>query len=70
MNRNSRLKYFIAPIVGLVATHTLVTFGHTLSPINTSTASESILPRNVVVSLSIVNQFFPEISHRSWCARR
>lgn len=72
MDRKSRLKWLIAPLAGLIATFSLVAYayGHSLSPvsllsINTTVASGSILTRNVIVPLSIVNQLFPEMTHET-----
>lgn len=50
-------------LIFLIATLSLTAAGQSPSPANTgATASESVLPRNVVVPISVVNRFFPQVT--------
>ncbi len=70
MNTKSSLKRFIAPLFGLISLFSLVAYEHSLPAIsllsiNIPPTSGSILPRNVIVPLSVVNRLFPEITQES-----
>jgi hypothetical protein len=54
-------RVFIAVLVGL----SLSTEGQSPSPPIYSRVSESMLPPNVVISLSEVNRLFPEVTHEA-----
>lgn len=50
----------------LIAALSLTASGQSPLPANSSTiASESLLPRNVVVPISVVNRFFPEVTREA-----
>ncbi|HWV47633.1 MAG TPA: hypothetical protein VN039_16675, partial [Nitrospira sp.] len=55
------LRVFIAVLLDL----SLSTEGQPPSPGKRSNASDSMLPRNVVISLSEVNRLFPEVTHEA-----
>jgi hypothetical protein len=47
--------------IGIVS---LTTYGQSPSP-SSASASDSVLPRNVVVALNVVNRFFPEVTQEA-----
>ena len=49
-------------LIVVIATVSLIASGQSPLPANRTAASESLLPRNVVVPLSVVNRFFPKIT--------
>jgi hypothetical protein len=48
-------------LIGIVS---LTTYGESPSP-SSASASDSVLPRNVVVALKVVNRFFPEVTQEA-----
>ena len=53
-------------LIVLIAALSLTASGQSPLPANSSTiASESLLPRNVVVPISVVNRFFPEVTREA-----
>ena len=63
MRKGSRLTKFAAVFIAVIDVLSLTADGQSPSPVNGSAKpSDSILPRKVIVSVSTVNRFFPEIT--------
>ena len=61
-NVYKRMQRFAAPSIALVGALSLAAHGQS-SPSSAATSTpESVLPRSFVVSLSVVEEFFPEVS--------
>lgn len=70
MSRGSRLRWLLAPSIAVIITFSFTAYEQssppiTLSNISTTHAADSVLPRNVIVPLNVVNQFFPEITQEA-----
>jgi hypothetical protein len=63
MQNGSRLTPLAALLVAVVGTLSLATYGQSPSPVSSATSTpDSLLPRDIVVPISVVNRFFPEVS--------
>jgi len=63
MRKGPRLTKFAAIFIAVVESLLLIADGQLLSPANSSAkVSDSVLPRKVVVPISTVNCFFPEVT--------
>jgi hypothetical protein len=51
-------------VMALIGIVSLTTYGQSPSP-SSASASDSVLPRNVVVALKVVNRFFPEVTQEA-----
>jgi hypothetical protein len=61
-----RLTKFAAVLIAVIEALSLIADGQSPSAANSSAkASDSMLPREVVVPISTVNRFFPEVTHES-----
>lgn len=70
MNSWTKLLRVKAPLVGLIASFPLLIYGRALPPsilnnITDTKKTDSILSQNVIVSLNVVRQYFPEITHKA-----
>ena len=66
MHRGVRLAPLAAPLIAVVGTLSLIAHGESLSSSSsTASASDSLLPRNVVVPIDVVNRFFPEVTREA-----
>jgi hypothetical protein len=64
------LTNFAAVFIVVIAALSLITDGQSPSPANSSMqASDSTLPREVVVPISVVNRFFPEVTSEASTGR-
>ena len=62
MRNGQRLTKFAAALIAVIEALSLIADGQSPSPANSSAkASDSMLPRKVVVPISTVNRFFPEV---------
>jgi hypothetical protein len=63
MQNGSRLTPLAALLVAVVGTLSLATYGQSSSSVSGATSTpDSLLPRDIVVPISVVNRFFPEVS--------
>ena len=63
MRNGPRLTKFAAVFIAIMQALSLIADGQSPSPANSSAkASDSMLPRSVVVPISMVNRFFPEVT--------
>ena len=66
MRNGPRLTKFAAVFVAVIEALSLTADGQSPSPANSSAkASDSMLPRKVVVPISTVNRFFPEVTREA-----
>jgi hypothetical protein len=66
MRNGRRLTKFAAAFIALIEAFPLTADAQSLSPANGSAkASDSMLPRKVVVPISTVNRFFPEVTREA-----
>ena len=66
MRNGPRLSKFAAVFIAVIKVVSLTAAGQSPSPANASAkASESMLPREVVVPISTVNRFFPEVTQQA-----
>ncbi len=64
MRNGPRLTKFAAVFIAVIEALSLIADGQLASAANSSAkASDSMLPREVVVPISTVNRFFPEVTH-------
>jgi hypothetical protein len=53
-------------LIGIIGTLSLAAYGQSVPPgSGTTSASESVLRRNAVVPMSVVNRFFPEVTQEA-----
>jgi hypothetical protein len=53
-------------LIAVIGTLSLATYGQSVSPgSGTTSASDSLLPRSVIVAKSVVNRFFPEVTREA-----
>ena len=70
MRNGLRLRKFAAVFIAVIEPLLLIANGQTPSPANSSArASDSMLPRKVVVPISRVNRFFPEVTREASTGR-
>ena len=66
MHTGLQLTWLAALLIGVTGAVSLHADGRSPSPHGATTrASESVLPRNVVVAMSVVNRFFPEVTQEA-----
>jgi hypothetical protein len=66
MQNGSRLTPLAALLVAVIGTLSLATYGQSVpTGSGTTSASESVLRRNAVVPMSVVNRFFSEVSQEA-----
>jgi hypothetical protein len=65
MRNSPGLTKFAPVFIALIQGVSLTTEGQSPSPANRSKAPASMLPRNVVISLSKVNRLFPEVTREA-----
>ena len=65
MGSVSRLERLVALSVALVSALSLAANGQSSPSSSTTNASESVLPRSFVVSLSVVDEFFPDVTREA-----
>ena len=65
MGSVSRLERLLALSVALVGAFSLAANGQSSPSRSTTNASESVLPRSFVVSLSVVDEFFPDVTREA-----
>jgi hypothetical protein len=66
MQNGSRLTRFAAGLIAVIEALSLAAHGQSSSPASGSVkASASVLPRNVVVPLSVVDRFFAEVTREA-----
>src|SRR6476469_721841 len=64
MRNGPRLTKFAAVFIAVIEALSLIADGQSPSAANSSAkASDSMLPREVVVPISTVSRFFPEVTH-------
>ena len=70
MGNGVMLTKFAAVFIVVIGALSLITDGQSPSPANSSMqASDSTLPREVVVPISVVNRFFPEVTSEASTGR-
>ena len=62
--RGLELRLGTSVLIFLIGIISLTTYGQSPSP-SSGSASDSLLPRNVVVALNVVNRFFPEVTQEA-----
>jgi hypothetical protein len=66
MRNGPRLTKFAAVFIAIIEVLSLIADGQSPSPPNNSAkASDSMLPRKIVVPISMVNRFFPEVTREA-----
>jgi hypothetical protein len=66
MRNGPRLTKFAAVFIAIIEALSLIADGQSPSPPNNSAeASDSMLPRKIVVPISTVNRFFPEVTREA-----
>ena len=66
MRNGPRLTKFAAVFIAIIDVLSLIADGQSPSPSNNSAkASDSMLPRKIVVPISMVNRFFPEVTREA-----
>jgi hypothetical protein len=65
MHRGLQLTLLASLLIALIGTLSLAAYGQSVSPGSTTTAAESVLPRNIIVAMSVVNRFFPEVTQEA-----
>ena len=70
MRNGPRLTKFAAVFIAVIESLLLIADGQSPSPANSSAnASDSMLPRKIVVPISTVNRFFPEVMREASSGR-
>ena len=62
MNSGSRLAWLAAVSIAVVEGPLLVAYGQSSPSSRTTSASASVLSRNFVVPLSVVDEFYPQVA--------
>jgi len=66
MRTGSTLTLRALPLVGIAAILSMAAYGQAISPgARTASASDSLLAREVVIPISTVRRFFPQVDHES-----
>jgi hypothetical protein len=70
MHARLQLTWLAALVIGVTGALSLRADGRSPSPGSATTrASDSLLPRNVIVPMSVVNRFFPEVTREASTGR-
>lgn len=65
MGSGSRLERLAALSIALVGALSLAAYGQSSPSSGTTSTSDSVLPRNSVVPLSVVDEFFPQVTQEA-----
>lgn len=65
MVNRSRVRWLMALSIAAVEALSLAMYGQSSPGSSTTSSTDSLLPRNAVVSKTVVNRFFPEVSQEA-----
>jgi hypothetical protein len=66
MHTGLRLTWLTSWLIAAIGTLSLAAYGQSVSPGNgTTNASDSVLSRNAVVPLTVINRFFPKVTQEA-----
>lgn len=65
MNSGARLAWLAALMIAVVEALLLAAYGQSSSSSATTSTSESVLSRNFVVPLSVVDAFYPQVAQEA-----
>jgi hypothetical protein len=66
MHTGSTLRLHVLPLVGIAAILSMAAYGQAISPdAGSATASDSLLAREVVIPISTVRRFFPQVDQEA-----